>query len=82
MDGTTSTVTQGDKLTSASLSKRANSSLSSFTSSWALQVEDSWVKPTMSANKILEQRRRGCNATVNALRQPHAMKEVGLEVPT
>lgn len=43
-------------LTAASLSKRANSSLSSFTSSWALQDEDSWVKPTMSANRILEQK--------------------------
>lgn len=40
-------------LTAASLSKRANSSLSSFTSSWALQAEDSWVKPTMSANSML-----------------------------
>lgn len=43
-------------LTDASLSKRANSSFSSFTSSWALQAEDSWVKPTMSANRILKQK--------------------------
>ncbi len=45
-----------ETLTAASLSKRANSSLSSFTSSWALQAEDSWVKPTMSANRMLEQK--------------------------
>lgn len=43
-------------LTEASLSKRANSSLSSFTSSCALQAEDNWVKPTMSANSILKQK--------------------------
>lgn len=41
-------------LTAASLSKRANSSLSNFTSSWALQAEDNWVKPTMSANRMLQ----------------------------
>lgn len=41
-------------LTAASLSKRAKSSLSSFTSSCALQAEDSWVKPTMSANRMLQ----------------------------
>lgn len=41
------------KLTAANLSKRAKSSLSSFTSSWALQDDDSWVKPTISANRIL-----------------------------
>ena len=43
----------GRVLTAASLSKRAKSSLSSFTSSWALQAEDSWVKPTMSAKRML-----------------------------
>lgn len=43
-------------LTAASLSKRAKSSLSSFTSSWALQAEDSWVKPTMSAKRMLQRR--------------------------
>lgn len=48
-------------LTSASLSKRANSSFSSFTSSWALQAEDSWVKPTMSANRILQRKCTCCN---------------------
>lgn len=46
------------KLTAASLSKRAKSSLSSLTSSWALQDDDSWVKPTMSANKILHNNKR------------------------
>lgn len=40
-------------LTAASLSKRAKSSLSSLTSSCALQAEDSCVKPTMSANRML-----------------------------
>lgn len=44
-------------LTAASLSKRAKSSLRSFTSSWALQAEDSWVKPTMSANRMLQKDR-------------------------
>lgn len=43
-------------LTAASLSKRAKSSLSSFTSSWALQADDSWVKPTMSAKRMLQER--------------------------
>ena len=46
------------KLTAANLSKRAKSSLSSLTSSWALQDDDSWVKPTMSANKMLHYKKR------------------------
>lgn len=48
---------RGRVLTAASLSKRAKSSLSSFTSSWALQAEDSWVKPTISAKRMLEGRK-------------------------
>lgn len=48
---------RGRVLTAASLSKRAKSSLSSFTSSWALQAEDSWVKPTISAKRMLQGRK-------------------------
>lgn len=44
-----------ETLTDASLSKRANSSFSSIMSSWALHAEDSWVKPTISAKRILNQ---------------------------
>lgn len=44
---------EGGTLTAASLSKRAKSSLRSFTSSWALQDEESCVKPTMSAKRML-----------------------------
>ncbi len=42
-----------DVLASASLSKRANSSLSVFTSSGAGHVEEIAVKPTMSAKRML-----------------------------
>lgn len=55
-----------EKLTAASLSKRAKSSLSSLTSSWALQDEDSWVKPTMSANKMLQETRTSSLVTWTA----------------
>ena len=48
---------RGRVLTAASLSKRAKSSLSSFTSSWALQAEDSCVKPTISAKRMLQGRK-------------------------
>ena len=41
------------KFTSANRSKRAKSSFSIFTKSWALYVEDMAVKPTISAYKIL-----------------------------
>lgn len=49
----------GGELTAASLSKRAKSSLRSFTSSWALQDEESCVKPTMSAKRMLRGGERG-----------------------
>lgn len=63
------TVKYKQVLTAASLSKRANSSLSSFTSSWALQAEDSWVKPTMSANRILQWKCRCCNVKLRKLQK-------------
>lgn len=60
------------KLTAASLSKRAKSSLSSLTSSWALQDDDSWVKPTMSANKILHgNKRKDGTSILIMLLHPH-----------
>lgn len=45
-------------LTAASLSKRAKSSLSSLTSSFGVTAEDSRVKPTMSAKRILQREQR------------------------
>ena len=49
-------------LTDASLSKRAKSSLSVMTSSWAVHWEARLVKPSMSANRILRTRSRGGRA--------------------
>ena len=46
----------GVELTWASLSKRANSSLSILTSSWAVHWEDSLVNPSMSAKRILPEK--------------------------
>lgn len=50
--------TPRDLLTDASLSKRAKSSLSVMTSSWAVHWEARLVKPSMSANRILRQTQR------------------------
>lgn len=66
-------------LTAASLSKRAKSSLSSLTSSCALQAEDSCVKPTMSANRML--RGGGEGGRMLTLR-PHACHHRQLLLPT
>lgn len=59
-------------LTAANLSKRAKSSLRSFTSSWALQDEESWVKPTMSAKRML----RGARASAST--PPHPASPIPL----
>lgn len=45
-------------LTEASLSKRANSSFSVMTSSWAVHWDARLVKPSMSANSMLQKRWR------------------------
>jgi len=42
-----------ENITSASLSKRAKSSLSILTKSWALYVEEMAVNPTISAYSML-----------------------------
>lgn len=45
--------TAGRRLTAASLSKRAKSSLRVMTSSWAVHWDARLVKPSMSANRML-----------------------------
>lgn len=58
------------------MSKRANNSFSNLTNSCALQDEDSCVKPTMSANRILQQKysKRLILETIYIKLCPHLLK--------